>query len=74
MKRYITAITIVVVIIAAMLSCAYCASQERGHAIPGNNPFDYQEWVSPDGVHYWRTPYNMAPRYDNNGELVIDGK
>lgn len=38
---------------------------------------EFTEWVSPDGVHYW---YNkemngyswFAPRYDNNGKLVID--
>ena len=34
------------------------------------------EWISPDGVHYWvydgAAQYGMAPRYDNNGNLVID--
>ena len=33
------------------------------------------EWISPDGVHYWCSisGYSwLAPRYDNNGNLVID--
>lgn len=34
------------------------------------------EWVSPDGVHYWVVVngrgYGIAPRYDNDGNLVID--
>ncbi|MDO5125353.1 MAG: hypothetical protein Q4D35_03135 [Ruminococcus sp.] len=34
------------------------------------------EWISPDGVHYWctgnTTGNSMAPRYDNNGNLVVD--
>lgn len=34
------------------------------------------EWISPDGVHYWlqKTTYQamLAPRYDAEGNLVID--
>ena len=34
------------------------------------------EWISPDGVHYWICSYadrfGIAPRYDSNGQLVID--
>lgn len=34
------------------------------------------EWISPDGVHYWyhEAGYTamLAPRYDANGNLVID--
>ena len=37
---------------------------------------DNVEWISPDGVHYWKftTLYGISftPRYDNNGQLVID--
>lgn len=36
----------------------------------------FNEWVSPDGVHYWISIKGkismMAPRYDKNGNLVID--
>lgn len=32
------------------------------------------EWVSPDGVHYWVFSYGyhfgVAPRYDENGNIV----
>ena len=35
-----------------------------------------KEWVRPDGVHYWlyRDDYceGLTPRYDNNGNLVIE--
>ena len=34
------------------------------------------EWISPDGVHYWyqQSGYHamLAPRYDSEGNLVID--
>ena len=34
------------------------------------------EWISPDGVHYWRDDVGkngcMAPRYDHEGNLVIE--
>ena len=31
------------------------------------------EWISPDGVHYWRDNAGyMAPRYDHEGNLVIE--
>lgn len=36
------------------------------------------EIISPDGVHYWSfspnpsVNYNITPRYDNDGRLVID--
>ena len=35
-----------------------------------------KEWVSPDGVHYWMYCDNycrgLTPRYDNEGNLVIE--
>lgn len=34
------------------------------------------EWISPDGVHYWKDYRGykgyMAPRYDHEGNLVIE--
>lgn len=30
------------------------------------------EWISPEGVHYWQFGSAMAPRYDHDGNLVID--
>lgn len=32
----------------------------------------YSEWISPDGVHYWDLYNQMAPRYDHDGNLVIE--
>lgn len=32
-----------------------------------------QEWISPDGVHYWYAEDGyMAPRIDNEGYYVIE--
>lgn len=30
------------------------------------------EWISPDGVHYWERYNQLAPRYDHDGNLVIE--
>lgn len=42
----------------------------------GNLKYGMEEWTSPDGVHYWIYTYGykfgIAPRYDSNGNLVID--
>lgn len=32
----------------------------------------YIEWISPDGVHYWDLYNQLAPRYDHDGNLVIE--
>lgn len=44
---------------------------------PHSEDVQITEWVSPDGVHYWyqQSGYHamLAPRYDRNGKLVIDG-
>ena len=61
------------IVVATLVLCS-CSSQE-------GIDVDYTdekvvEWISPDGVHYWfyKSHYKMAlaPRYDRNGELVID--
>lgn len=40
------------------------------------NNYGTYEWVSPDGVHYWvvvdNSRYGIAPRYDSDGNLIID--
>lgn len=33
---------------------------------------NHDVWISPDGVHYWAHESALAPRYDHNGNLVIE--
>ena len=54
-----------------LFGLAGCAGRDSTH-----NSGYIDEWISPDGVHYWRdtTGNNgyMVPRYDHEGNLVID--
>lgn len=56
------------IIVIALLLLVSCNSELRDTSI------SMDEWVSPDGVHYWYNSRAMAPRYDANGVLVIDGQ
>lgn len=51
-------------------------STNKYHASVHSDDVTITEWVSPDGVHYWyqQAGYHamLAPRYDKNGNLVID--
>lgn len=46
-----------------------------GDAFEHNHDSQFQEWISPDGVHYWyyTEPHlgMLAPRYDAEGNLVV---
>lgn len=70
------AISIIIIICVCLLLFVLNSSQNPDNAVVHNKVL-INEWISPDGVHYWyrNTAYGgvMAPRYDNNGELVIDG-
>ena len=62
---------VVLLLIAVLLTLCSCDSK-------GVKLYQYgmNEWVSPDGVHYWiyhkGNGLGLAPRYDKNGELIID--
>lgn len=66
---------VVTVLATAVYLDEYVTQPSNGTKVP-YGVFAYDEWVSPDGVHYWtnNAGYHaaMAPRYDSNGELVID--
>lgn len=65
MKKLLMA-TIMAMVIFSLTSCS---------ATEKLNNLMISEWVSPDGVHYWEGSYGaLSPRYDNNGELIIDEK
>lgn len=64
MKRIFYLILIVVILCCG---CGYAGGNLEIHKLG-----EMDEWVSSDGVHYWISGYKMAPRYDNNGNLVID--
>lgn len=64
---------IILMFMLVLLTISLCAC--------GNTQKHYDnmmnEWVSPDGVHYWAYKGEgnhdfLAPRYDNDGKLVID--
>lgn len=67
--------TIVFVIVAIVFISGL---QKINHQNIENGKNDVVEWVSPDGVHYWvysgGYQYGIAPRFDNNGNLVIDNR
>lgn len=64
-------IILILMLILLTLSLCACDTQEKYDDVMG-------EWISPDGVHYWafKAESNdvkfLAPRYDNDGNLVID--
>lgn len=59
-------IVLAIVISIILTGCA------EPQALTLSRTSDIYEWVSPDGVHYWRGLYSLSPRYNCNGELVID--
>lgn len=66
---------ILVVIVVFIITLTGCQNPNI-KSVKGTN---FNEWISPDGVHYWYYKgtggYSMlAPRYDNNGDLMIDRK
>lgn len=62
-------------LLAAMLCLALAMLTACGQTSVGLTTGIITDWVSPDGVHYWISVDQrgaMAPRYDENGQLVID--
>lgn len=53
-------------------------SEDRYNTETHSEDVTITEWISPDGVHYWyqEAGYHamLAPRYDSNGNLVIDNE
>lgn len=69
MKR----ILVILMAITLLMVLSSCGNKT---GIPGLE--DVEEWVSPDGVHYWMRngtyALTITPRYDNDGNLVIEGR
>lgn len=73
-------ITLLSILITVMLFTCGCGSVSDTTRKEVNNylPSDYgtYDWISPDGVHYWiysgAYRYGIAPRYDKNGNLVVE--
>lgn len=60
---------IMFVLIAILGGCSY--PERGGTTVTSFNGAN--EWISPDGVHYWSFGNGgVSPRYDHNGNLVID--
>lgn len=59
------------IIVLMMVGCSGVSTDRSDrHVIFESVPKN--EWISPDGVHYWIYGHQMSPRYDHNGNLVID--
>lgn len=62
------------------IGCMGCSKGEDVHDVSScivvGDEYGTFEWISPDGVHYWiynnYQRFGMAPRYDHNGQLIID--
>lgn len=66
---------LVLTIVCMLVSLAACGGvRAREDSLDGHIIFETKrnEWISPDGVHYWVYASQMVPRYDHNGNLVID--
>lgn len=70
MKKAIIVIISIVLFAISLTACGKDTYTRR-------NDTKFDEWISPDGVHYWyRDGLNgysyFAVRYDHDGNLVID--
>lgn len=63
-------------LLAIALTASACGSGDNSFtdaSYTSPNGYIIQEWISPDGVHYWQCgTCGIAPRYDADGQLVID--
>lgn len=70
----ITILALIFVIVIMILGLSFCI--EKYNSEEHSDDITVAEWISPDGVHYWyRSGYYqamLAPRYDAEGNLVID--
>lgn len=75
-KKKLVAIGLGAMLCLGMTGCQSNSQIIDTSADANVNDYGTYEWVSPDGVHYWvycgYYRYGIAPRYDSNGELVID--
>ena len=79
-KPFIVFMIFVGVVVAAGVFAIFKSCQVEQQiakeSIPPYTGYGMSEWVSPDGVHYWMYnntyQFGMSPRYDSNGNLVID--
>lgn len=66
----------IVLLVLAVLIFSIVTGTKNYNSKLHSDDIQLAEWVSPDGVHYWfyRAGYQamMAPRYDSDGNLVID--
>lgn len=62
----------IAMLVASMIVLSGCSSDTYVQ----HDDTELEEWISPDGVHYWIYSFAnkgmLAPRYDSSGNLVID--
>ena len=65
-------VLLMISIIATLTACGSGDNYYLHSDVRTPNGSRMDEWVSPDGVHYWiLNNQGVAPRYDSNGMLVI---
>lgn len=66
----------IICLICAMIMAFGLSACQGQRDVISNDYQRFDEWVSPDGVHYWYKTSGymgyLAPRYDHDGNLVID--
>lgn len=74
-----TIILLIAISLTILTGCKYIQSDNLKETDAGITvgclEYKVNEWISPDGVHYWMYLGNgigIAPRYDSEGNLVID--
>lgn len=74
MKEVKEQIIIILILIIAVFGVVSC--ERKYNTEEHSDDVIVTEWVSPDGVHYWYRNMGqqamLAPRYDSEGNLVID--
>lgn len=79
MKDTIQGFLLMIILVAigtTLMLCLTKAQKEENSKTYNSEDKQFAEWISPDGVHYWVREAGhqgyMAPRYDSEGNLIID--
>lgn len=72
MKRKLIITILAVITLITLTGCKHTRNVVKDN--PMTSRVIMEEWISPDGVHYWFGVYPgcLAPRYDHDGNLIID--
>ena len=72
MRKFIALVLVILSLLAVLLIFASCVESQTIEWGMDNKGNPISEWISPDGVHYWKYNDGLAPRYDSDGNLILD--